>query len=148
MRIRQANVADVDRWAAMRAALWQSDTLDEHRQEVLSALRAENPDSIVLVAVGPAGVVCGFAEASLRHEYVNGCETSPVAFIEGVYIEPEHRGSGAGRALCSALEAWGRDKGCNELASDALLENTESHAFHGAIGFEETERVVYFRKVL
>lgn len=34
------------------------------------------------------------------------------------------------------------------MASDALLDNAGSHAFHEAVGFEETERVVYFRKSL
>jgi aminoglycoside 6'-N-acetyltransferase I len=35
-----------------------------------------------------------------------------------------------------------------ELASDALLDNNGSHAMHEALGFTETERVVYFRKAL
>jgi aminoglycoside 6'-N-acetyltransferase I len=52
------------------------------------------------------------------------------------------------RALCAAIAAWGRDQGCTELASDALEDNVQSHAFHRAIGFEETERVVYFRMLL
>jgi aminoglycoside 6'-N-acetyltransferase I len=46
------------------------------------------------------------------------------------------------------LETWGRTQGCSEFASDALLENSDSHSMHRALGFEETERVVYFRKSL
>ena len=54
----------------------------------------------------------------------------------------------AGRALIAAVEAWTREQGCTELASDALIDNAASHAAHAACGFEETERVVYFRKPL
>jgi aminoglycoside 6'-N-acetyltransferase I len=100
------------------------------------------------VAEAPDGTVTGFAEAALRNDYVNGCETSPVAFVEGIYVAPEHRKADVARALCEAIAAWGREQGCTELASDALEDNVQSHDFHRAIGFEETERVVYFRKAL
>jgi len=38
--------------------------------------------------------------------------------------------------------------GCAELASDAMLDNTVAQAMHAALDFEETERVVYFRRLL
>ncbi|MCG9915041.1 MAG: GNAT family N-acetyltransferase [Phenylobacterium sp.] len=132
----------------MRASLWPSSPVDQHEQESRSALTSPDNDKIVLVAVDLAGVVCGFTEAALRHDYVNGCHTSPVAFLEGIYVVPERRGSGAARALTFAVEAWGRRMGCTEFASDALIDNLASHDFHVAVGFEETERVVYFRKRL
>jgi aminoglycoside 6'-N-acetyltransferase I len=94
------------------------------------------------------GEVAGFAEVSLRTDYVNGCATSPVAFLEGIYVSEPHRRRGLGRALVAAAEQWGREQGCRELGSDALLGNDLSHRFHGGAGFEETERVVYFRKPL
>ena len=90
----------------------------------------------------------GFVEATVRNDYVNGCATSPVVFLEGVYVEPWARRQGAARALVGAAEEWGRKMDCREFASDALLENSDSHAMHRALGFEETERVVYFRKDL
>jgi aminoglycoside 6'-N-acetyltransferase I len=58
------------------------------------------------------------------------------------------RRRGVARALTQAAEAWTRTKGCSELASDALLDNEVSHRMHNALGFEETERVVYFHKAL
>ena len=50
--------------------------------------------------------------------------------------------------ICIGRDKWGRDMGRAELASDALIGNTPSHAMHVALGFEKTERVVYFRKWL
>ena len=94
------------------------------------------------------GEPAGFAEASLRHDYVNGCDTSPVAFLEGMYVAPVMRGQGVARALVAAVQAWARSRGCSELASDAALDNLGSHQMHKALGFAETQRVVYFRKML
>jgi len=102
---------------------------------------------LVLVARAAGGVV-GFAEASIRRDYVNGCETSPVAFVEGLYVTPHHRHGGVARALVAAVERWAKAQGLRELASDAMLDNEQSHAMHRALGFSETERVVYFRKAL
>ncbi len=73
---------------------------------------------------------------------------SPVAFVEGIYVVEAARGQGVARALVGAVEAWAGARGLSELASDALLDNTDSHAMHQALGFAETERVVYFRKAL
>jgi aminoglycoside 6'-N-acetyltransferase I len=146
MLVRAARATDLPRWAALRADLWPDASIDDHRADAAVWLEAEK--RAAFVAEGEGGAVAGFAEASLRHDYVNGCETSPVAFVEGVYVSPLYRGHGVGRALLAMVEAWGRKMGCAELASDALLSNGQSHAFHLALDFEETERVVYFRKPL
>lgn len=41
-----------------------------------------------------------------------------------------------------------RSLGCRDLASDAHADNTAGILTHPAVGFEETERVVFFRKPL
>jgi aminoglycoside 6'-N-acetyltransferase I len=103
---------------------------------------------IALLAFDDQGHAIGMVEATLRRDYVNGTESSPVGFVEAWYVEEAHRNRGVGRALIDAVEEWTRGHGCSELASDALLDNASSHAAHAACGFEETERVVFFRKVL
>ena len=55
---------------------------------------------------------------------------------------------GVARALVESVAQWARSAGCAELASDSLLDNPLAHAAHRALGFEETERVVYFRRAL
>lgn len=90
----------------------------------------------------------GFAEASIRSDYVNGAATSPVAFLEGIFVEAHARQTGIARCLVEAVATWALDQGLSELASDADLSNTTSHAVHEAIGFEERERVVFFRMTL
>ena len=82
----------------------------------------------------------------MRRDYVEGCDTSPVGFLEGVFVEEGHRGAGYGRRLVEAVRQWAGSKGCTELASNARLDNGDSHKFHSAIGFAETERVVFFKR--
>ena len=89
----------------------------------------------------------GFAKNGTR-AYAEGCETSPVAFLEGWYVIPKPQGTGVGRALVAAAEGWARSKGLRELGSDTELHNEVAINAHKALGFEETERIVCFLKRL
>jgi len=82
----------------------------------------------------------GFVEASKRVDYVNGTSSSPVVFMEGLYVEPAVQRMGIARALVAGLEQWAR--------ADSLLENVVAHAALRALGFKEVERVVYFRRAV
>jgi aminoglycoside 6'-N-acetyltransferase I len=95
-----------------------------------------------------SGSALGFIEASLHHDYVNGCSSSPVAFLEGIYVAPAARMQGVARALVAEAERWAAAAGCSEFASDTQLENADSHAMHAALGFKESQRVVFFKKSL
>ncbi|HEY0857561.1 MAG TPA: aminoglycoside 6'-N-acetyltransferase [Albitalea sp.] len=147
MVIERCLSADHPGWFDLRRALWPEGSADEHRDEM--ATFCARPDRFVqFVARETAGPAMGFVEAALRSDYVNGTDSSPVAFLEGIYVAPPFRGRGVARALVNAVEHWARGCGCSEFASDAALDNERSHAMHRALGFAETERVVYFRKPL
>jgi aminoglycoside 6'-N-acetyltransferase I len=133
-------------WLTLRAALWPEVGMAEHRAEAASIVAA--PERGVALVAEAGGRIVGFAEASLQAEYVNGTRTSPVAFLEGLYVDRGHWRRGVARALVAGVEDWGRARGCRELASDARVDNVPGIATHRALGFEETERVVYFRKEL
>lgn len=134
-------------WLELRRELWPHCADDEHVAEMASF--CSNPSRYAqFVAYATMRRPQGFVEASLRTDYVNGTSTSPVAFLEGLYVLPEERGKGVARALVARVEAWARVAGCHELASDALIDNHVSHTVHRALGFDETERVIYFRKSL
>ncbi len=144
--IKHCTLLDHHGWLPLRAALWPDSATDnDHdRQKILSAPERYR----VLVFADESGTALGFAEASIRTDYVNGTSSSPVAFLEGLYVRPASRGQGIARQLVAGIQQWAEDMGCTELASDALLDNQESHAMHAALGFAETERVVYFLKPL
>lgn len=147
MRIVAATAADSADWAELRQALWPNSGLAAHATDI-AALLATPGDTINLITRLPDGRAVGLAEAALRHDYVEGCKTSPVAFLEGIYVAPDCRRLGIARGLVAAVEDWACAHGCSEFASDAALDNLASQQMHGALGFSETQRVVYFRKVL
>jgi len=138
----------------MRTALWPDGSADHYAE----AKRRINgtPDSkflaqfpcAVMVAERRDGRLGGFIEVGLR-SHAEGCyDGNPIGYVEGWWVDPELRDQGIGRALMAAAEQWVRARGCTELASDAELSNPASHRAHAALGFEETERIVTFRKRL
>ena len=145
MSVRPIEPVEWPEWARMRAALWPDHTADEHLEDMPKW--AARDDTVVLVASRGDGSLCGFAEVGTR-PYADGCETSPVAFLEGWYVDEDARGAGIGRQLVEAAEAWARARGLQELASDALLEHEASHRAHEHVGFIEVERAVRYRKRL
>ena len=134
-------------WLQMRIALWTDATPDDHLGYMAISL-AQPERFLQLMMYDETHQPIGFIEGSIRGDYVNGTETSPVGFVEGVYVVPGWRRKGVARQLFAAIGDWAKARGCRELASDALLENESSQRAHRALGFEETERVVYFRRML
>lgn len=88
----------------------------------------------------------GFAQCQLRRDYVEGTESSPVGYLEGIYVCPEFRRQGHARALLAACEQWAGEQGCTEFASDCELDNEASLAFHLKMGFAEANRIICFTK--
>jgi aminoglycoside 6'-N-acetyltransferase I len=144
--VRRAEPADANAWLAMREALWPGDH-EEHRRDVARYFGSPPASSACLVAIATGGATVGFVEVGLRPHAV-GCRTSPVGFVEGIFVVETQRGCGVGRALMDAAEAWARGLGCTEMGSDAVIDNEGSARFHGAMGYAEVERVVCFRKSL
>ena len=146
MEIREYRPTDHAEWLRMRRRLWPEIGRDVEADDAAEWLARS--DTVVLVAVRPDGQgLAGFAELGTR-AYVDGCDTSPVAYLEGWYVDPDARRTGVGTALVRAGEAWAERCGLRELASDAFLENDGSQRAHEAIGFTEVERAVRYRKAL
>lgn len=101
----------------------------------------------VLVADRGDGTLAGFAEIGSRN-YAEGCETTPVAYLEGWYVDPDVRRTGLGRRLIRAAETWAVTHGYSEMASDTELDNKISLGAHLSLGYEEVERQICFRKRL
>ena len=141
--IREMTISDAPALAEMAIKIWDSDDKVEIEQEFIDMTR--NKESTCFIKFIDAKAI-GFANASLRHDYVEGCETSPVAYLEAIYVEEEHRLLGYAKDLVNRCEGWGREQGAKEFASDCILTNTASYKFHIAIGFEEVNRIICFKK--
>src|SRR5262245_62320859 len=99
------------------------------------------------MAFNENGQPVAFIELGLR-AYAEGCETSPVGYIEAWFVGELVRGQKLGRELVHLAEEWAREKGCTEMASDTWLENETSIAAHLKLGYWEVERLVHFVKRL
>lgn len=145
MLIRRAVSQDVEQWLRLRMLLWPGDSPEAHLAEMEEF--AADPLCTVFLAETPDGRLVGFLEAA-RRKYADGCDTSPVGYIEGWYVEPDLRQAGVGRSLVQAAEDWARQLGLREMASDCLIDNQISYNAHHSLGYEEVERLVHFKKKL
>ena len=85
--IRAVTPADVSLWCLLRHMLWPQVSVDDHAHET-EQLFAKSHCYAMVIAASSKNEALGFAEAAIRHDYVNGCDTSPVLFLEGIYVVP------------------------------------------------------------
>jgi len=145
LNIRQDKPGDQREWLRMRRTLWDDCPDEQQLREIEGILSGET--ETVFFAERPEGGLCGFLEASIR-PWAIACDSAPVGYIEGWYVDPDMRLQGVGRALVEAAEAWAWSRGCRQMASDAELWNDVSHRAHGALGYRETAKLVLFKKDL
>jgi len=144
LMIRRATPEDKAEWFRMRQGVWP-DAPDEYLDFDMDDILSSERDAVLMAFHD--GQAVGMIEARLR-EYGEGCETAPVGYIEGWYVNGNLRGQGIGAALVCAAEDWAREKGCTEMASDTWLENDVSITAHLKLGYKEAERLVHFWKRL
>ena len=144
--VRQMGSTDREAWANMRAALWPDASADEHHKDI-DAMLAGTTTGWGFIAEMRNVAAIGFAEITIR-PFANGCDSRPVPFLEGIWVEPPLRRRGIGALLVKHVEAFVAARGFREIGSDVLIDNEVSHAAHRRWGFSETERVVYFRRLL
>ncbi len=131
--------------AEMASQIWTKHTANELIPELEASISDNNSAIFVKYAnTTPAG----FAQCSLRNDYVEGTNSSPVGYLEGIYVKPEYRNHGYAKELLKECEKWSADKGCTEFASDCELYNTDSLEFHKNCGFTEANRIICFTKTI
>ena len=145
MLIRKASPADSLLLAQLACRLWPHHTPAELEPE-FNAL-VVSPEAACFLAFDMDEAI-GFAQCQLRHDYVEGTQTSPVGYLEGIFVWPEFRHRGLAKQLLGACESWAKEKGCMEFASDCELGNDASLNFHLSMGFTEVNRIVCFTKTL
>ena len=143
--IRKATVSDLTDLAELACRLWPDHTQPEMQKE-FACILSERTAAFFLAFEQERAV--GFAQCQLRYDYVEGTDSSPVGYLEGIYVADGYRKQGIAKALLKACENWAKTKGCSEFASDCELSNLQSLHFHLSMGFEEANRIVCFTKKL
>lgn len=145
MTIEDTSLDNLKELATLKTELWPDSNFDEELGNCERLLLSVN-EACFLARLDDKYV--GFIQLSLRTDYVEGASTSPVAYVEGLYVRPDCRKAGAARALIEFGLAWGKEMGCIEYASDAEWQNEPSIGFHKHLGFEEVGRTVHFIKII
>lgn len=145
MEVRQAKTQDLDTLTQLALQLWPGHGEEDLRCE-LAEIMLRKEAAFFLAAAEDFPV--GFAQCQLRHDYVEGTDSSPVGYLEGIYVAEAFRGRGIAGKLLAACESWAKSNGCLEFASDCELENVQSLNFHLKLGFREANRIICFTKRL
>ncbi len=143
--IRKAENQNLAILTELACLLWPDHTAAEMNDDLAEIMAQE--DAAFFLAYNGENAM-GFAQCQLRHDYVEGTGSSPVGYLEGIYVAEGFRKKGVAKALLSACEGWAKAKGCQEFASDCELDNAQSLKFHMAMGFEEANRIICFTKKL
>ncbi|RUS52434.1 aminoglycoside adenylyltransferase [Kurthia sp. 3B1D] len=143
--IRQAEKNEAMRVAELALLLWPNNDLAAFTKEFKTWI--EDDEALILLALDQDYAV-GFAQCQLRHEYVEGTDSSPVGYLEGLYVKQAYRMKGIANELVKSCELWAKDKKCREFASDCELSNDASIRMHKKLGFTEANRIVCFTKTL
>lgn len=143
--IKEATLQEARKVASLAQMLWPNHSLDEFIKEMEMLISDEH--AVVFLAYQGKEAM-GFVHSQLRFEYVEGTKSSPVGYLEGLYVKEPYRKYGYARKLVEKCEDWTRSKGCTEFASDCELDNTDSLEMHLRLGFDEVNRIICFRKSL
>ncbi|MBQ7737836.1 MAG: GNAT family N-acetyltransferase [Oscillospiraceae bacterium] len=143
--IRRAKMKDAEALAALAIQMWTGHDPEDLTEEFRRLLMDDEAVCFIKFA---DDTPAGFAQCQLRHDYVEGTESSPVGYLEGIFVSEGYRKKGYAAELLSECEKWAKEKGCSEFASDCELDNADSLRFHLALGFEEANRIICFRKEL
>jgi aminoglycoside 6'-N-acetyltransferase I len=144
MIVKKATSSETKEVASLAVRMWKSHTIEELIEEFNEYICSEG--AVFLMWQNDAAI--GFAQCGLRRDYVEGTDSSPVGYLEGIFVEKEYRNQGVAKALLVECQKWARDMGCIEFASDCELVNEESLKFHLSMGFIEQNRIICFTKKL
>ena len=143
--IQKATKNDIRIIANLANLMWTEPSVDDLAAEFSELLSKE--DAQVFLKYEDE-IPVGFAQCQFRHDYVEGTGTTPVGYLEGIFVKEHCRNKGYAKELLNECETWAREKGCKEFASDCEIDNDGSFQFHKAMNFKEANRIICFTKKL
>lgn len=143
--IKTGKEEDILLLAELAVQMWDEHSIQELAEDLADIMAKEDARFFIKYE---QEVPVGFAQCQLRHDYVEGTDSSPVGYLEGIFVREEFRHRGYAKELLRECEKWAREKGCREFASDCELVNEDSRRFHMAMGFCEANRIICFTKEL
>lgn len=143
--VRKAGKNELETLANLAVLMWSSHSVHELFQEFSEMIMKGNAQFFLKLE---NDMPVGFAQCQLRYDYVEGTKTTPVGYLEGIFVKEEYRNKGYAKQLLAECEAWAKENGCQEFASDCEVDNISSFHFHKAMNFTEANRIICFTKAL
>lgn len=143
--IKKAEANDLEVLAKLAVLMWSNHSISELINEFSEIMT--NGKSVFFLKY-ENDLPIGFAQCQLRYDYVEGTNTSPIGYLEGIFVKEGYRNKGYAKELLGECEAWAKENGCREFASDCEIDNINSFHFHNAMNFIETNRIICFIKTL
>jgi GNAT superfamily N-acetyltransferase len=97
-----------------------------------AAGRWRDGTAVVFAGHGGDGPAVGTATGA-EYEAEGG-----VAHVYAMWVAPDARGAGVGRALLDAVAGWARDRGCDRLVLSVTESNETARRFYEECGFVDT----------
>ena len=143
--IKMASKNDINTVVSLSLNLWKDNNYEDLKQEFLNLLISDN--AVIYLCFFSSEPI-GFAQCQLRYDYVEGTQTSPVGYLEGIFVAEKYRRKGIAKELLKNCESWAKEKGCLEFASDCEFGNNDSLKFHKSLGFTQANTIICFTKKL
>ena len=77
--------------ANLAIQMWEDNSIEGLTEEFIELIEKEDAQIFIKFVQDKA---VGFAQCQLRYDYVEGTESSPVGYLEGIFLEKEYRGKG------------------------------------------------------
>lgn len=139
-----AELNHLDQLLDMASDLWKDDYSQAEMRSFFE--EAINSDKQRILLFLNNNIPAAFIFLSIRTDYVEGSQSSPAGYLEGIYVKPEFRKSGIASKLLSEGEKWIKEKGCKQIGSDAYIDNKISYNFHMNLGFNVAGKLITFIK--
>ena len=111
-KIRRAQVKDAETLALLAIQMWEDHEVAELADEFREIV--EKDDAVCFITFAEDRPVA-FAQCQLRYDYVEGTESSPVGYLEGIYVKDGYRKNGYALELFKECEKWAKEKGCSSF---------------------------------
>lgn len=138
MTIRAVNEQTLSIWVSFASQVWQT------KEQVLIEKFSNNGFPFEFLYYSQSEEPIAWISLSLRHDYVEGCQAGPIAYLEGIFISPNYRSQGISEELMHFAKGWAKSQGISQLGSDTELDNLLSQNFHIKHGFREVSRTVHY----
>lgn len=119
MLIRKAMKKDIYNLVGMALLIWTNSSEKELFKEFEGMLQ-DDECAIYIATEGNDDV--GFAQVGLRHDYVEGTKSSPVGYLEGIFVKEGYRHKGFAQSLLYNCETWAKKKSVLNLPVIANLQ--------------------------